>query len=82
MLERLLIPFGFCLIAITIFAAELYGVIYLLLWMLTFEGWWVWFIFAFTAFASMCLVFFIIWMLSIVYWELLERLGKRQPTKK
>ena len=76
MLQRLFIPFGFCLIAIAIFVAELFGIAMLTLWLFQFEGWWVYVLLAVCIVLSFAAFFFILWMASILYWEAVERRGK------
>lgn len=76
MRERLLtIAFG--LLASLIFGAEIYGMGLLGLWLLSFEAWWVWPLLFLLLIGSMAAMFFLLWMLSIAFWEAMDILHKK-----
>lgn len=49
---------------------ELYGISYLISWLLLFDSWWSWLLVGFSSLMIAGGLFFLVWMASIVFWEM------------
>ena len=78
MRERFLVV-AFGLLASLIFGAEIYGMGLVAIWLLSFEVWWAWVVFPLLLIMSMAGMFFLLWMLSIAFWEVKDLLGRGKP---
>lgn len=72
---------GFCLFSALIFASELYGIVQAMLWAFPPESWWQVPVFIFLVIMGLVAGFFILWMLSHVFWEV-ENLQKNKKAGK
>ncbi len=77
MVQRLL-PIVFSLLAGLIFAAEIFGMGWLAIWLLSYETWWAWGLLCLLAIGSLVAMFFLLWMLSIAFWESKELVGTKR----
>ena len=55
---------------------ELYGIGYLISWLLPFDSWWSWLLVGFSSLMIAGGLFFWIWMASIVFWGTKDLLGR------
>ena len=68
-MRELLLVFYICTTAIIFLVAELYGIFWMIMWLYPYDAWWEWPLLAFLVLSSMVVMVFLLWMLSILFWE-------------